>query len=83
MRNDHHAIGQQTCQGPGVDTSSHGFSWRHLATVLLLLVTLPVFMAAGAVALLVLPAVLLLVGLNQIRQLARPQPRPVPIRISR
>lgn len=83
MRNDHHAIGQRTCQGLGVDTSSHGFSWRHLATVLLLLVTLPVFMAAGAVALLMLPAVLLLVGLNQIRQLARPQPRPVPIRISR
>ena len=83
MRNDLDAIGQQPRQGLEDAASSQGFGWRHLATVLLLLLTLPVFVAAGAVALVVLPAMLSLVGLDQIRQLSRAQPRPVPVRISR
>lgn len=83
MRNDLDAIGQQTRQGLEDAASSPGFGWRHLATVLLLLLTLPVFLAAGAIALLVLPVMLALVGLDQVRQLSLAQPRPVPVRINR
>ena len=76
MRHDLEAIGQPPAQAVGGDPRSRSFGWRHLATVVLLLVTLPVFAAAGAVALAVLPFILAVVGLDQLRQLLRPEPVP-------
>ncbi len=60
-----------------------GFGWRHLATLLLLLVTLPIFVAAGAVALVVLPFVIAAVGIEQIRRVVDSQLQPAPARIQR
>ena len=60
-----------------------GFGWRHLATLLLLLVTLPIFLAAGAVALVVLPFVIAVAGFEQIRRVVDSQLQPAPARIQR
>lgn len=83
MRHDLDAIGQPSDQDAGGGLRSHSFGWRHVATVLLLLVTLPVFAAAGAVALALLPFILAVVGLDQLRQLLRPEAEPLPARAGR
>lgn len=53
--------------------------WRQLGTALLLLVTLPVFLTAGVVALAALPAVLLVVGLSHAHEWISTQRRPEPL----
>lgn len=60
-----------------------GLGWRHLATLLLLLVTLPIFVAAGALALVVLPFMITVVGIEQIRRVVDSQLQPAPARIRR
>lgn len=80
MHHELDAIGQPPVQA-GAEARS--FGWRHVATLLLLLVTLPVFVAAGAVALAVLPFILVVVGLDQFRQYLRPEPEAVPARAGR
>lgn len=80
MRHELDAIGQRSCHREAPATSARSFGWRHLATVLLLLVTLPVFAAAGVVAVAVLPFVLAVVGLDQLRQFLRAAPEAVPAR---
>lgn len=81
MRHELDAIGQPSVQAEAAVAPS--FGWRHVATVLLLLVTLPVFAAAGAVALAALPFILAVVGLDQLRQYLRPDPEAVPARAGR
>lgn len=80
MHHDTDAIGQPSCRETATATPARSFGWRHVATVLLLLVTLPVFAAAGVVALAVLPFILAVVGLDQLRQFLRPEPEAVPAR---
>lgn len=80
MRHELDAIGQPRCQGQGGEIAARSFGWRHVATVLLLLVTLPVFAAAGVVALAALPFILAVVGIDQLRQYLRPEPEAVPAR---
>lgn len=83
MRHEFDAIGQPSCPEPADAWSARGFGWRHLATVMLLLATLPVFAAAGLVALTVLPIILTVVGIYQLRQFLRPEPAPVQVRAGR
>lgn len=83
MHHDTDAIGQPPCRDTATAAPASSFGWRHVATVLLLLVTLPVFAAAGVVALAVLPFILAVVGLDQLRQYLRPEPEAVPVRASR
>lgn len=83
MRHELDAIGQSPVQADAGAASPRRFGWRHAATVLLLLVTLPVFAAAGAVALAALPFIVAVVGLDQLRQYLRPEPEAVPARASR
>lgn len=78
MRHELDATGQSSCHAQA--SSARHFGWRHLATVLLLLVTLPVFAAAGVVALAALPFILAVVGVDQLRQFLRPEPEAVPAR---
>ncbi|TXC66913.1 hypothetical protein FSC37_17380 [Piscinibacter aquaticus] len=80
MRHEPDAIGQPSCHSEAAMPSARSFGWRHPATVLLLLVTLPVFAAGGVVALAALPFVLAVAGLDQLRQFLRPAPEPVPVR---
>ena len=83
MRHELHAIGQPPAQADVAAVSARSFGWRHVATVLLLLVTLPVFAAAGVVALAALPFIVAVVGLDQLRQILRPEPEAVPARAGR
>lgn len=83
MRQEPDAIGQPPCHSEAAAPSARSFGWRHLATGLLLLVTLPAFAAAGAAALAALPFILAVVGLDQLRQFLRPAPEPVPVRAGR
>lgn len=83
MRHELDAIGQPPVQADAEAAVARSFGWRHVATALLLLVTLPVFAAAGAVALAVLPFILAVVALDQLRQYVRPQPEAVPARVGR
>lgn len=83
MRQPVVAIGQSVPQGLGAGRPQAGITWRHVATVLLLLIVLPVFLVAGVAALAVVPVVLTLVGIEQIRQLARSRQQPAPIRTPR
>lgn len=80
MRHELDAIGQSPAQAGGEAAAARSFGWRHVATVLLLLVTAPVFAAAGAVALAALPFILAVVGLDQLRQFLRSEPEAVPAR---
>lgn len=83
MRHELDAIGQSSRRGQGRSFTPGGFGWRHFATVVLLLVTLPVFVAAGAVALAILPVMLVLAGTAHTRHWIRPSPKPVPVRLGR
>ncbi|WP_298835258.1 hypothetical protein [uncultured Piscinibacter sp.] len=84
MRQDVVASGQSARpQGLGAGRPQAGVTWRHVATALLLVLVVPVLLAAGIAALLVVPVMLALVGIDQIRQLAGKQPRPAPIRYPR
>lgn len=82
MRQDVIAIGSTTSdQGHfGAGRPQVGIGWRHVATALLLIVVVPVFVAAGVAALAIAPVVLTVVGIHQIRQLARSQRPPARIR---
>lgn len=78
------AIGQSIPrQGFGAGRPQAGITWRHVATVLLLMMVLPVFLFAGVAALVVVPVVLTVVGIEQVRQLARSRQHPAPIRTPR
>jgi len=83
MRQPVVAIGQSVPQGLGAGRPQAGITWRHVATMLLLLIVLPVFLVAGVAALAVVPVVLTLVGIDQVRQLARSRQQPAPIRTPR
>jgi hypothetical protein len=84
MRQSVVAVGQSMPrQGFGAGRPQAGISWRHVATVLLLMIVLPVFLVAGAAALLAVPVVLTVVGIEQIRQLARSRQQPASIRTPR
>lgn len=83
MRHELDAIGQSSRPGEAGTITPGGLGWRHVATALLLLVTLPVFVAAGAVALAILPVLLVLAGTAQFRHWIRPAPKPVPVRLGR
>lgn len=82
MRQDVIAIGSTAPeQGHfGAGRPQVGVGWRHVATALLLIVVLPVFVAAGVAALAIAPVVLTVVGIHQIQQLARSQRQPARIR---
>ena len=56
-----------------------GLNWRHVATVLLLLITLPVFLTAGLAAVL-LPVLLAFTGAERLRRIVANAPQPLPIR---
>lgn len=60
-----------------------GITWRHVATVVLLMIVIPVLMLAGVAALVVVPLVLAVVGIAQARQLALSLRQPVPARAQR
>jgi hypothetical protein len=71
MRHELDAVRHSSSLGADAGTAAV-FGWRHVATLFLLLVTLPVFAAAGVVALAALPFILAVGGLEQVRQLMRP-----------
>lgn len=78
------AIGQSIPrQGFGAGRPQAGITWRHVATVLLLLIVVPVFLLAGIAALAVVPLVLTVVGIEQVRQLARSRQQSASIRTPR
>jgi hypothetical protein len=77
------AIGQSTHPGTTGTVIPGSFGWRHVATALLLLLTVPVFVAASAVALAILPVLLVMAGTAQFRHWIRPAPEPVPVRLGR
>ena len=82
MRQDVIAIGSSVPeQGRfGAGRQEAGIGLRHVATALLQIVVLPVFVAAGVAALAIAPVVLTVVGIHQIQQLARSQRQPARIR---
>lgn len=81
MRQDVVAIGQSVpARGWVAGRPSAGITWRHVATVVLLAIVLPVALVAGVAALAVAPLVIAVVGLQQVQQLARMQRHPVPTR---
>lgn len=78
------AIGQSIShQGFGAGRPQAGITWRHVATVLLLMIVVPVLLLAGIAALVVLPVVLTVVGIEQVRQLARSRQQPAILRTPR
>jgi hypothetical protein len=83
MRQPVVAIGQSIPQGLEAGRPPAGITWRHVATVLLLMIVLPVFFVAGVAALVVVPVVLTVIGIEQVRQLARSRQQPAPIRTPR
>jgi len=83
MRQPVVAIGQSIPKRFGAGRPQASITWRHLATVLLLMIVLPVFLVAGVAALVVVPVVLTVVGIEQVRQLARSRQQPAPIRTPR
>jgi hypothetical protein len=81
MRQDVVAIGQPARTARFHGGPQAGLSWRHVATVLLLLITLPVFVTAGVAAVLLLPVLLAFTGVERLRRLmAHHAPQPVPLR---
>ncbi len=76
MRKSSQAIALLPEQEPHPALHTDHLGWRQLGTALLLLVTLPVFLTAGVVALTVLPAVLLVVGIGQLHEFVSAQRRP-------
>lgn len=79
MRRLNSAVSEPVFQASTGAAAAPGFGWRQLATVLLLALTLPVFLVAGAAALAVLPVVLTVVGIGQLREAARVQWPPTPL----
>ncbi len=79
MHKSSHAIALLPPQGPNPALKTDHLGWRQFGTALLLLVTLPVFLTAGVVALAALPAVLLVVGYGQLREIVSAQRRPEPL----
>lgn len=57
-----------------------GLNWRQLATVLLLVVTLPIFLTAGFAAALLLPVLLTWAAVEQLRRFVALRPARVPAR---
>lgn len=81
MRQHVVAIGQSMLrQESGAGRPQAGITWRHVATVLLLMIVVPVVLLASIAALAVVPVVLTVVGIEQVRQLARSRQRSAPIR---
>jgi hypothetical protein len=80
MRQDVVAIGQtpQTARIHGDPQT--GLNWRHAATLMLLLITLPVFLTAGLAAVVLLPALLAITGAERLRRMVANAPHPLPIR---
>jgi hypothetical protein len=80
MRQEVVAIGQTARTGRFHGGPQAGLSWRHVATVMLLLITLPVFVAAGLAAVALLPVLLAFTGAERLRRLVANAPQPLPIR---
>ncbi len=76
MSKSSHAIVLLPEQEPHPALCTDHLGWRQFGTVLLLIVTLPVFLTAGVVALTVLPAVLLVLGIGQLHEFVSAQRRP-------
>lgn len=84
MRQDLVAVGQSTPHPGGTaPLSQFGLAWRHAATALLLALVIPVLLVAGAAALLVLPLVVAVVGVEQARQLSQSLRPTLPARAPR
>ncbi len=84
MRQDLVAIDSPTSRNPlDRGQAQAGITWRHVATVALLMIVIPVLMLAGVAALVVVPLVLAVVGIEQARRLTVSLRQPVPARARR
>ncbi|HNW64107.1 MAG TPA: hypothetical protein PLX45_09695 [Piscinibacter sp.] len=80
MRQEVVAIGQTARTARFHGGPQAGLNWRHVATVLLLLITLPVFLTAGLAAVVLLPVLLAFTGAERLRRIVANAPQPLPIR---
>lgn len=80
MRQDVIAIGQTPRTARIHGDPRAGLNWRHAATLLLLLITLPVFLTAGLAAVVLLPVLLAVTGAERLRRMVANAPHPLPIR---
>lgn len=80
MRQEVVAIGQTTRTARFHGGPQAGLNWRHVATLMLLLITLPVFLTAGLAAVVLLPVLLAFTGAERLRRLVANAPHPLPIR---
>lgn len=80
MRQDVIAIGQTPRTARIHGDPQAGLNWRHAATLLLLLITLPVFLTAGLAAVVLLPVLLAVTGAERLRRMVANAPHPLPIR---
>lgn len=80
MRQDVVAIGQTARTARFHGGPQAGLSWRHVATLMLLLITLPVFVTAGVAAVLLLPVLLAFTGAERLRRMVANAPHPLPLR---
>jgi len=71
MRPEVTAIGRPSRNPRFQGGPEDGISWRHVATLVLLLVTLPLFLTAGVAAVALLPVVLGAMALDRVRQLVQ------------
>jgi len=83
MRQDIVVIGQPSRTARSTGGPQAGLSWRHVATVLLLALTVPVFVTAGMTAVLLLPVMLAATAAGRLWSLMSREPRPVPVRRQR
>lgn len=80
MRQDDVVIGQTPRSARFAGGTQAGLSWRHVATVLLLALTLPVFVTAGMTAVLLLPVLLAATAAERLWRLMSRELRPAPVR---
>jgi hypothetical protein len=83
MRPDVVVIGQPPHAARFAGGPQAGLSWRHAATVLLLALTVPVFVAAGLTAVLLLPVMLVATAAVRLLRLMSRESRPVAVRRQR
>lgn len=83
MRQEDIVIGQSPRSARFAGGTQAGLSWRHVATVILLALTLPVFLTAGLTAMVLLPVMLAATAAGRLLRLISREPRPVPVRRQR
>jgi hypothetical protein len=79
MRQDVVVIGQPPQAARFAGGPQAGLSWRHVATVLLLVLTVPVFVTAGLTAVLLLPVMLVATAAVRLLRLMSRGSRPVAV----